>query len=112
MTIDQLLTLTAAGFSKAEILALANTQPQPQPQPSPQPSPQAYAIVEEGGVALFIDVREVRVIGRGHICAQAEGVGKAVGERHALRAAHITHEPLKRLREHTGNTLRADLLIV
>ena len=39
MTIDQLLTLTAAGFSKSEILALANTQPQPQPQPSPQ----AYA---------------------------------------------------------------------
>lgn len=45
MTIDQLLTLTAAGFSKTEILALANTQPQPQPQPqpSPQASPQAYA---------------------------------------------------------------------
>ena len=49
MTIDQLLTLTAAGFSKSEILALANTQPQPQPQPqsqpqpSPQASPQAYA---------------------------------------------------------------------
>lgn len=49
MTIDQLLTLTAAGFSKSEILALANTQPQPQPspqpqpQPQPQPSPQAYA---------------------------------------------------------------------
>lgn len=39
MTIEQLLTLTAAGFSKTEILALANTQPQPQPQPSPQ----AYA---------------------------------------------------------------------
>ena len=45
MTIEQLLTLTAAGFTKSEILALANTQPQPQPQPqpSPQPSPQAYA---------------------------------------------------------------------
>ena len=40
MTIDQLLTLTAAGFSKAEILALATTQPQPQPQP--QAYPQVY----------------------------------------------------------------------
>ena len=73
---------------------------------------QRHAVIDEGGVALVVHVGKVRVIGRRHICAQAEGVGKAVRKRDALRAAHVAHEPLKRLRQHTGHALGADLLLV
>ena len=68
MTIDQLLTLTAAGFSKSEILALANTQPQPQPQP--QPSPQAYAYSPAPAQMLGAPVR-----GRNGFTGPATGTG-------------------------------------
>ena len=73
---------------------------------------QRHAVVAERGVALIVNIGKVRVVGRRHVRAQAEGVGKAVGQLHALRAAHIAHEPFKGLREHTGNTLRADLFLI
>lgn len=46
MTLDNLITLISAGFTKDEILTMSGTatqrapQPQPQPQPHPQPQPQ------------------------------------------------------------------------
>lgn len=48
MTLDNLITLISAGFTKEEILTMSGTatqrapqpQPQPQPQPHPQPQPQ------------------------------------------------------------------------
>lgn len=42
MTLDNLITLITAGFTKDEILTMSGTQraPQPQPQPQPQPHPQ------------------------------------------------------------------------
>lgn len=46
MTLDNLITLITAGFTKDEILTMSGTatqrapQPQPQPQPHPQPHPQ------------------------------------------------------------------------
>ena len=46
MTLDNLITLITAGFTKDEILAMSGTetqrapQPQPQPQPHPHPQPQ------------------------------------------------------------------------
>ena len=46
MTLDNLITLITAGFTKDEILTMSGTapqrapQPQPQPQPHPQPQPQ------------------------------------------------------------------------
>ena len=46
MTLDNLITLITAGFTKEEILTMSGTdiqrapQPQPQPQPHPQPQPQ------------------------------------------------------------------------
>lgn len=50
MTLDNLITLITAGFTKDEILTMAGTatqrapqpQPQPQPHPQPQPQPQLY----------------------------------------------------------------------
>lgn len=50
MTLDNLITLISAGFTKDEILTMSGTatqrapqpQPQPQPQPHPQPQPQFY----------------------------------------------------------------------
>lgn len=46
MTLDNLITLITAGFTKEEILTMSGAttqrapQPQPQPQPHPQPQPQ------------------------------------------------------------------------
>lgn len=44
MTLDNLITLITAGFTKDEILTMSGTAtqraPQPQPQPHPQPQPQ------------------------------------------------------------------------
>ena len=42
MTLDNLITLITAGFTKEEILTMSGTAPQraPQPQPHPQPHPQ------------------------------------------------------------------------
>lgn len=42
MTLDNLITLISAGFTKEEILTMADTQraPQPHPHPHPQPNPQ------------------------------------------------------------------------
>ena len=48
MTLDNLITLITAGFTKEEILTMSGTatqrapQPQPHPQPQPQPQPQFY----------------------------------------------------------------------
>ena len=50
MTLDNLITLISAGFTKDEILTMSGTatqrapqpQPQPHPQPQPQPQPQNY----------------------------------------------------------------------
>ena len=48
MTLDNLITLITAGFTKEEILTMSGTatqrapQPQPQPQSQPQPQPQFY----------------------------------------------------------------------
>jgi hypothetical protein len=50
MTLDNLITLITAGFTKEEILTMSGTetqrapqpQPQPHPQPQPQPQPQPY----------------------------------------------------------------------
>ena len=48
MTLDNLITLITAGFTKDEILTMSGTatqrapQPQPQPQPHPQTPPQFY----------------------------------------------------------------------
>ena len=44
MTLDNLITLITAGFTKEEILTMSGTQraPQPQPQPQPQFYPQNY----------------------------------------------------------------------
>ena len=46
MTLDNLIALITAGFTKDEILTMSGTAtqraPQPQPQPQPQPHPQSY----------------------------------------------------------------------
>jgi hypothetical protein len=44
MTLDNLITLITAGFTKEEILTMSGTATQraPQPQPLPQPQPQNY----------------------------------------------------------------------
>ena len=44
MTLDNLITLITAGFTKDEILTMSGTAPQraPQPQPQPQTQPQFY----------------------------------------------------------------------
>lgn len=48
MTLDNLITLISAGFTKEEILTMSGTatqrapQPQPHPQPHPQPQPQPH----------------------------------------------------------------------
>ena len=40
MTLDNLITLITAGFTKDEILTMSGTAPQRAPQPQPQPQPQ------------------------------------------------------------------------
>ena len=42
MTLDNLITLIAAGFTKEEILTMSGTTTQRAPQPQPQPQPQFY----------------------------------------------------------------------
>ena len=42
MTLDNLITLITAGFTKDEILTMSGTQRAPQPQPQPQFYPQNY----------------------------------------------------------------------
>ena len=42
MTIDNLITLITAGFTKEEILTMSGTATQRAPQPQPQPQPQFY----------------------------------------------------------------------
>ena len=42
MTLDNLITLITAGFTKDEILTMSGTAPQRAPQPQPQPQPQFY----------------------------------------------------------------------
>ena len=42
MTLDDLITLITAGFTKDEILTMSGTAPQRAPQPQPQPQPQFY----------------------------------------------------------------------
>ena len=48
MTLDNLITLITAGFTKDEILTMSGTQRAPQPQPQPQP--QFYAQNYQQGV--------------------------------------------------------------
>ena len=58
MTLDNLITLITAGFTKDEILAMSGTatqrapqpHPQLQPQPRPQPQPQFYGQNYQHGV--------------------------------------------------------------
>ena len=52
MTLDNLITLITAGFTKDEILTMSGTQraPQPQPQPQPQLYPQSYPQNQGQGV--------------------------------------------------------------
>ena len=40
MTLEQIIALSQAGFTKQEILSLANLTPQSTPQSTPQPTPQ------------------------------------------------------------------------
>ena len=40
MTLEQIIALSQAGFTKQEILSLANPTPQSTPQSTPQPTPQ------------------------------------------------------------------------
>ena len=42
MTLDNLITLITAGFTKDEILTMSGTATQRAPQPQPQPQPQLY----------------------------------------------------------------------
>ena len=42
MTLDNLITLITAGFTKDEILTMSGTTNQRAPQPQPQPQPQFY----------------------------------------------------------------------
>ena len=42
MTLDNLITLITAGFTKEEILTMTGTANQRAPQPQPQPQPQFY----------------------------------------------------------------------
>ena len=42
MTLDNLITLITAGFTKDEILTMSGTATQRAPQPQPQPQPQIY----------------------------------------------------------------------
>ena len=42
MTLDNLITLITAGFTKEEILTMSDTATQRAPQPQPQPQPQFY----------------------------------------------------------------------
>ena len=42
MTLDNLITLITAGFTKEEILTMTGTATQHAPQPQPQPQPQFY----------------------------------------------------------------------
>ena len=57
MTLDNLITLITAGFTKDEILTMSGTEtqraPQPQPQPQPQFYPQNYQQAQAQGVQQF-----------------------------------------------------------
>ena len=44
MTLDNLITLITAGFTKDEILTMSGTATQPQPHPQPQANPQPQQI--------------------------------------------------------------------
>ena len=50
MTLDNLLTIITAGFTKDEILTMLGTAPQRAPQPQPQPQPQFYGQNYQQGV--------------------------------------------------------------
>ena len=50
MTLDNLITLITAGFTKDEILTMSGTTPQRAPQPQPQPQPQNYQQTQVQGV--------------------------------------------------------------
>ena len=50
MTLDNLITLITAGFTKDEILTMSGTAPQRAPQPQPQPQPQFYPQNYQQGV--------------------------------------------------------------
>ena len=54
MTLDNLIALITAGFTKEEILTMSGTAtqraPQPQPHPQPQPQPQVYPLPPVQGV--------------------------------------------------------------
>ena len=63
-------------------------------------------------VALFGDLRIIRVEGVAHIGGQADRVLKALVEQHILCAAQIAHKGLERAGLHAGHAVRADLLLV
>ena len=50
MTLDNLITLISAGFTKEEILTMSGTATQRAPQPQPQPQPQNYQQTPVQGV--------------------------------------------------------------
>ena len=72
----------------------------------------AHAVVELGVVALFRDLREVRVKGCSNIGRQAEAVFKAAAQAHALLLTKILHKAFKGAALHTAHPVRAGLLFV
>ncbi len=63
-------------------------------------------------VALFGNLRIVRVEGVAYIGGQADRVLEALVEQHILCAAQVRHEGIKGMGLHAGHAVRADLLLV
>ena len=86
MTINEIIALANAGFSKDEIMAL-NTHPQPQPQPQPQITP--YAQNWGGGFqpqGQYQNISQFPNLTGMYIPGQAENYGKQASNVDVLNA--------------------------
>ena len=83
MTINELIALANAGFTKAEIMAL-NTQPQPQPQP--QPSPYTQLQPQNWGGGFQTNGQNFSQLTGMHVPGQGENVGKQASNVDVLTA--------------------------
>ena len=71
-----------------------------------------HAVVEHGIVPAVGDLGEVGIVCVGYVSRQAEGIGEAILQLHALGIAQAAQEMLEVLALHTGDTHGADLFLV
>ena len=73
---------------------------------------EADAVVHLSLVALFEHIREIGVIGRGHVCAETEGLLKAGPQGNVFRGAEVLDEGIKSGGLHTRYAVGPNLLFV